>query len=138
VSDRTPRIVAFCCEHSASKCLYEAVSNGARFDGGVMFYPVECSGRVDAIHILKAFEQGADGVLVLGCFEDACNFVSGNVRASKRVEYLKAQLKDAGLDPDRLSMVNVSPATPARFLRAIDEMAGKLNGISSRAGFDAV
>ena len=49
---------------------------------------VPCTGRVDIIHLLKALEDGVDGVYVAGCMEGDCHYVSGNLKARKRVEYV--------------------------------------------------
>jgi len=54
---------------------------------------VPCTGKVDLLHILKAFESGADGVYVAGCLEGECHFLTGNLRAKKRVMYAKGLLE---------------------------------------------
>ena len=53
-----------------------------------------CTGRVDVIHMLRAFQKGADGVYVAGCLEGECHFLTGNLRARRRVEYAKKILED--------------------------------------------
>ena len=50
---------------------------------------VPCTGRVDDVHLLKAFEQGVDGIYVAGCLEGECHFLRGNLRAKKRVGHVK-------------------------------------------------
>ena len=64
-----------------------------------LFYPtnikivkVPCTGRFDIFHALKAFESGADGVFAFGCLTGNCHFEAGNLRAKKRVEYLRGLL----------------------------------------------
>jgi coenzyme F420-reducing hydrogenase delta subunit len=58
----------------------------------VKIVKVPCTGRVDIIHMLKAFENGADGVFVAGCLEGECHFLKGNLRARKRVAQAQALL----------------------------------------------
>lgn len=65
---------------------------------------VPCTGRVDILHLLKAFENGADAVLVAGCLEGECHYLTGNIRAKKRVQKLKKGLPQMGLEPERLEI----------------------------------
>lgn len=74
-----------------------------------------CSGRVDIIHLLKAFEAGADAVFVAGCLEGECHYLTGNFRAKKRVNKLKKDLPQMGLDPERLEMFKLSSSEGPRF-----------------------
>ncbi len=87
---------------------------------------VPCTGRVDVIHILKAFENGADGVYLAGCLEGECHFLAGNLRAKKRVGYAKQLLDEAGIGGDRLTMYNLSSAQGQRFAEIAREMTGKI------------
>ncbi len=63
----------------------------------VKIIKVPCTGRVDITHVLKAFEDGADGVYLVGCLEGDCHYLVGNIRAKKRVEYLKHILDECGV-----------------------------------------
>ena len=87
---------------------------------------VPCTGRVDVIHILKAFEDGADGVYLAGCLEGECHFLAGNLRAKKRVGYAKQLLDEAGIGGERLAMYNLSSAQGQRFAEIAREMTGKI------------
>ena len=89
VTGYAPRVAVFCCEHSACVSADQATAAGGKYPEGVVLFAVPCTGRVDTLHILKAFEEGFDGALVLGCFEDSCDYVNGNLRARRRVEYTK-------------------------------------------------
>jgi F420-non-reducing hydrogenase iron-sulfur subunit len=64
--------------------------------------PVICSGKVDTTHILKAFRQGADGVLILGCPDGDCHFQDGNYQTRKKVHLLHKVLAGFGVEPERL------------------------------------
>lgn len=105
-------IVVFACEHSANVAFEKALAHAPAFfpDGVLHLFCVPCSGRVDVIHILKAFESGADGVLVLGCFKESCNFIDGCVRAQKRADYARTLIKEIGINPDRIRFESTSPA----------------------------
>ena len=82
-----------------------------------------CSGRVDIIHLLKAFEAGADAVFVAGCHEGECHYLTGNIKAKKRVNKLKKDLAQIGLEPERLEMFNVGSAEGPKFAAICREMS---------------
>ncbi len=67
-----------------------------------------CTGKLDVIHLLRAFEKGADGVYVVGCMEGECHFKTGNFRARKRVEQVAAILDKIGVGGERVRMYNLS------------------------------
>lgn len=87
---------------------------------------VPCTGRMDVLTLLKAFESGVDGVYVAGCMEGECHFLKGNIRARRRVEYAKTLLKESGIEPERLEMYNLSAAQGQRFAAIANEMAEKI------------
>ena len=63
----------------------------------VKIVKLPCTGRVDILLILRAFESGVDGVYLAGCLEGECHFLRGNLRAKKRVQYVKGLLDEVGL-----------------------------------------
>ena len=81
-----------------------------------------CTGRVDIIHLLKAFEAGADAVFVAGCLEGECHYLMGNIRAKKRVNKVKKDLVPMGLEPERLEMFNLSSSEGPKFAALAKEM----------------
>ena len=90
---------------------------------------VPCTGKVDLVHILHAFEKGADGVFVVGCLEGDCRFKSGNLRAKKRVAQAKSILDLVGVSGERVGMYNLSSGEGPRFAQyalEMDEIIRKL------------
>ena len=88
-----------------------------------------CTGRVDILHLLKAFEAGADAVFVAGCLEGECHYLMGNIRAKKRVNKVKKDFASMGMEPERLEMYNLSSSEGPRFAaiaREVVERAFKL------------
>jgi len=75
---------------------------------------------------LKAFEKGADGVFVAGCLEGDCHFQSGNLRAKKRVGYVKKLLESIGVAGDRIAMYNLSAGMGPKFAEIAREMTEKI------------
>lgn len=87
---------------------------------------VPCTGKVDIIHLLLAFEEGADGVLVAGCLEGDCHYQAGNLRAKKRVQRVKEILDRVGLNAQRLEMYNLSAGMGTRFAEIAREMNARV------------
>jgi F420-non-reducing hydrogenase iron-sulfur subunit len=99
------------------------------YPSSVKIVKVPCTGRVDNLLILKAFESGVDGVYLAGCLEGECHFLKGNLRAKKRVQYVKVLLDEVGLGGDRLQMYNMSSAQGQRFAEIAREMTEKVRGL---------
>ena len=76
--------------------------------------------------MLKALEEGADGVMVAGCLEGDCHYQSGNLRARKRVNYVREILEKIGMEPDRVAMYNLSAGEGPRFAEISREMTEKV------------
>ena len=81
------------------------------------------------MHLLKAFEQGMDGVFVAGCLEGECHYLRGNLRAKKRVEHVRKILTALGINPERLQMYNLSAAMGGRFVEIAQEMTEKVRAL---------
>ena len=121
-----PVIVAFCCHYCAYTAADMAGSMRICYPSNVKIIRVPCSGKVDAIHIMKAFEKGADGVYVAGCLEGDCHFKNGNIKAAHRVEYVKRLLDEIGIGSERLEMINMSAGMGEHFANTAKEMTEKI------------
>jgi len=64
-----------------------------------------CSGKLELIYLLKAFETGADGVVLATCKRGECRYLEGNLRAQKRSGAIGALLEEIGLDKGRMKLV---------------------------------
>jgi len=87
---------------------------------------VPCTGKVDVLYILRAFEKGADGVYAVGCMEGDCHFNNGNFRARKRVEQVQKILDAVGVGGERVQMYNLSSSEGPRFAEIALEMDAKI------------
>ncbi len=85
---------------------------------------VPCTGKVDIIHILRAFEKGADGVCLVGCMEGDCHFKTGNFRARKRVEQAAKLLDAIGVGGERVKMYNLSSGEGPLFAQYAKDIVG--------------
>jgi F420-non-reducing hydrogenase iron-sulfur subunit len=88
-----------------------------------------CSGRVDPTFVLKAFELGADGVLVSGCRPGDCHYVDGNYKTMRRTPLLENLLRQMGVEPARFRQVWVSASQGEIFARIVEEMVKDLKEI---------
>jgi len=121
-----PRIVGFLCNW----CSY----SGADLAGvsripsapNLRSVKVMCTGRVDPTFVLRAFELGADGVLISGCHPGDCHYAEGNYKAMRRVALLKAVLKANGIDPKRLRIEWVSASEGEKFARVVNEFTAQV------------
>lgn len=118
----SPDIVAFCCAQSAYQAADTAGSMRISYPENIRVIRVPCTGRVDVLHILRAFERGADGVLVLGCHEEACRHLSGNIRAKNRIQKANTLLQEVGIDGRRVEMFTLAPNQGSRFARIANEV----------------
>ena len=121
-----PTIVAFCCEYCAYAAADTAGTKRLSYPANVKIVNVPCSGRVDALHVLRAFEKGADGVYIAGCLDGDCHFEDGNTRATRRVEYIRHLLNESGIGGERLEMVKMSAGMGDRFAETAKEITEKI------------
>ena len=96
------------------------------YPSDVKIIQVPCSGRVDILHILRAIEDGADGVYVAGCLEGECHYISGNLKAKKRVQYVKNVLEELDMEPGRVEMFNLSSGEGPKFTQIAKEMVERI------------
>lgn len=99
---KTPKLTLFHCLNSFEE-------TPSMFDGcTAKTVKMACSSMTKDIQLLKAFEAGADAVLVMVCSDKGCRYAEGSIRARKRVEYVKTILDDIGMDSRRLNIFNTA------------------------------
>ncbi|MHC4160396.1 MAG: hydrogenase iron-sulfur subunit [Planctomycetota bacterium] len=126
MSEFEPKIVAYCCNFCAFAAADLAGAMRVQYPPNVRIIRLPCTGEVDAIHLMKSFEDGADGVFVAGCLEGECHYLEGNLRAKKRVAYVKKLLTEVGTDPQRIEMFNLSSAMGGQFAEYVEEMTKRV------------
>ena len=102
-----------------------------QYPANVRIIKLPCTGKVDALYIMKAFEDGADGVFVAGCLEGQCHYLEGNLRAKKRVAYVKKLLAEVGIEPERVEMFNLSAGMGGRFAEIVEEMTQRVKTLGA-------
>lgn len=120
-----PKIIGFCC----SSCSYAAADyagvNKTEYPSTLRIIRLPCSGKVDVMHILKAFEMGADGIFVAACKDGRCLYLNGNTHAKRRVNILKDHLKTIGLGEERLEVFQVEAAGKS-FAKTVSEFTATI------------
>ena len=121
-----PKIVAFLCNWCSYRGADLAGTSRMKSAPNVRPIRVMCSGRVEPTFILKAFEAGADGVLVLGCHPGDCHYVEGNYKAARRIPLLKKMLEQFGVEDERVRLDWVSASEGASFVSIVNDITAKV------------
>ncbi|MBN1376381.1 MAG: hydrogenase iron-sulfur subunit [Dehalococcoidia bacterium] len=124
-----PKIVAFLCNWCSYRGADLAGTSRMKCAANVRAIRVMCSGRIEPAFILRAFELGADGVLVLGCHPGDCHYAEGNYKALRRMTLLKRTLKQLGIEEDRFQLDWVSASEGDRFSHIVNEMTEKIRAL---------
>ncbi len=117
-----PKIVGFLCNWCSYTGADLAGTSRMKYPPNLRSIRVMCSGRVDPTFVLKAFAEGADGVLIAGCHPGDCHYIDGNMKTLRRVPLLRRMLDQLGVEPERLRLEWVSASEGDRFKEVIEEM----------------
>ena len=122
-------IIDFACNWDGLSCIEAAAHAGLCYSASVKVIRISCLSRLHLGLILKAFELGADGVLVMTCPEGKCHFLEGNLRAKRRVKHAKEILAEIKLESDRLQIYQRQNSVTGQFEEIIDDMRTKIKNI---------
>jgi F420-non-reducing hydrogenase iron-sulfur subunit len=125
----TPRIVVFACNWCSYAGADTAGISRIQYSPHFRIIRVMCSGRVHPAFVLRAFELGADGVLVSGCHFGDCHYIFGNERAVEQFEKTKALLKILGVEEGRIRLEWISASEGVKFARVIDEFVEQVRAL---------
>ncbi len=120
-----PNIVAFLCNWCSYAGADLAGMSRLSYPAAVRVIRVPCSGRADPMFVLKAFERGADMVLVSGCHPGDCHYSSGNYHARRKLLAFRELLSFLGVDPRRFKMSWVSAAEGAKWSSVVTEITAE-------------
>jgi len=121
-----PEITVFTCIYCAYMAVDTAGALRIKYPANIKLVKLPCTGKTDVRYLLEAFEQGADGVCVVGCPIGNCHHVDGNKRGLARVTYTKKLLDEIGVGGDRLEMYFVSGGMGMTFASAVREMTERV------------
>lgn len=88
-----------------------------------------CSGKIDIPYLMKAFETGADGVVVVTCKQNQCRYPEGNMRAQKRAEAVESLLEEIGMGKGRMAVINLKEDDPEQILGEIKDFFDKVRNL---------
>jgi len=121
-----PTVLCFACQWCSYGAADLAGVSRIQYPPNVRILRVPCSGRVDVLHVVKAFQNGADGVIVTGCHIGDCHYIDGNVKAKDRVEVLKKSLEVLGIEPERLEIGFASSSEGQKFAKMMTNFVEKI------------
>ncbi len=130
--DRTafePKIIGFLCNWCSYAGADKAGTAQSPYPPNVDVIRVMCSGRVDPQFVMKAFERGADGVIILACHPGDCHYKEGNYRAVQRHRLLLRMLEPFGIEKDRCRFDFVSAGEGEKFVRVITGMVDAIRAL---------
>jgi coenzyme F420-reducing hydrogenase delta subunit len=125
------KVVAFCCDECGYATVDMAGMAGIDYPPNILTIRIPCLGWVSPYHIFKAYEKGADGVLLVGCMSGNCHNVRGNNYAEKVVLFVKDILDEIGLSRQRLEMTHVCAANPLDFSEAASVLLTQITALGS-------
>jgi coenzyme F420-reducing hydrogenase delta subunit len=138
-----PRIVGFLCTWCSYTGADLAGTSRMSVPPNLRIIRVPCSGRIDPLFIMKAFMEGADGVLVSGCHPGDCHYISGNLYAKRKLAVLRRLLQWVGVEPERIHFTWLSASEGAQFsaetsefIEQVRQVAGQPNALS-RTGVES-
>ena len=121
-----PKIVSFCCNWCSYAGADLAGSSRLTYPADVKIIRVPCSCRVNPMFILRAFEKGADGVILCGCHPGDCHYTTGNYYARRRMTLLFSMLDFIGVENGRTRVEWVSAAEGVKFSQTMNEFVEKI------------
>ncbi len=124
-----PKILGFLCNWCSYGGADLAGTSRLQYPPNMRVIRVMCTGRIDPAFIVKAFAQGADGVMVSGCHPGDCHYVTGNYKAEKRIDFLSSILEDLGIEKERLLLTWISASEGEKFARTVREFTEKIKGL---------
>lgn len=124
-----PEIVGFLCNWCSYTGADLAGTARRKYLPNVRIIRVMCSGRVDPQFVLKAFQLGADGVLICGCHPGDCHYQEGNYKALRRSMLLKRLVKDFGIEPERVKLEWVSASEGDRWTEVVNGFTEQIRAL---------
>ncbi len=121
-----PKIIAFACNWCSYAGADLAGVSRLQYPPNIRTIRVMCSGRISPGLILKAFEEGADGVFVSGCHIGDCHYSFGNRRAERQVELTRKLIDLLGIEPERLHLEWISATEGEKFAKSVTEFVERI------------
>jgi len=132
-----PRIVCFFCKWCTYAGADLAGTSRKQYPPNGVVVRLNCSGRLDPQHVLWAFREGADGVLIGGCHPGDCHYQDGNYKTMRRVAFLKRMLSDMGIESERLHLEWISAAEGDKLVHVMSDFVDQVRDLGPLELVDA-
>jgi F420-non-reducing hydrogenase iron-sulfur subunit len=126
---KDPTIVAFLCNWCSYTGADLAGTSRMKYNSNIRVIRVMCSGRIGPTFILKAFREGADGVLICGCHPGDCHYHEGNYKCLRRFHLLQKYVSQLGMDKDRIRLEWISASEGKEFAELVNNFSNKIKEI---------
>ncbi len=124
-----PKIVAFVCNW----CTYAGAdltgTSRIKYGANVKIIRFPCTGRIDFMLLMKAFENGADGIIISGCHPNDCHYSTGNFHARRRWVVFRNLLNFSGIDTERIQFSWVSAAEGFKWADVVNNTIEKVRAL---------
>ena len=124
-----PLIVAFCCNWCSYAGADLAGTSRMPYPANVRIVRVPCSSRVNPSFVIRAFQRGADGVIVAGCHPGDCHYHSGNYFTRRRLSVLRRLLEYMGIEPERFQVRWISGSEGAKFAQVMTDLTAEIRAL---------
>lgn len=121
-----PKIIAFICNWCTYAGADLAGTSRLPYQPNVRIIKIPCTGRMDPLFILKAFERGADAILVSGCHPGDCHYTVGNYHHRRKASLYRTLFEFLGIDPERLKFSWISASEGNKWQRLINELTNEV------------
>jgi coenzyme F420-reducing hydrogenase delta subunit len=130
-----PKIVCFVCNWCTYTGADLAGTSRMKQQPNARLIRVPCTGRIDPLFILKAFENGADGVLVSGCHPGDCHYNAGNFHARRRWIFFRELMSFTGIDENRLHFSWVSASEGKKWVDIVNGVIDTVRAAGPFTGY---
>lgn len=124
-----PEITVLTCQYCGNVPVEMAGSQRIQYPATVKVLTLPCAGRVDLLFLLKALEQGADGILVVSCPEGNCHHLSGDQRSAARVAYARELIAETGMDAERLQYARLGIGHGQAFADLVADVTARIEAL---------
>ena len=124
--NQSPKIVAFLCNWCSYTGADLAGTSRMKYASNIRIIRIMCSGRVEPTFVLKAFKEGADGILICGCHPGDCHYHEGNYKCLRRFHLLQKYLVQMGIPVERLKLEWISASEGVEFAKLVNEFTETL------------
>jgi F420-non-reducing hydrogenase iron-sulfur subunit len=128
MNNKSVKIDVFCCSNSYDQT--ELMRNFHAPGTTMNVIPLPCSGKLDILYLVKAFETGADGVAVMMCPEGECHYLEGNLRAKKRAAAIEGLLKETGIGGGRVAVIQMDNSGIEQKTRELEKFSLKIAALA--------